>query len=44
MYDQLELASDQKVGGFKYDPKEDLYYLPDFFHLTKEIYTNLYPH
>lgn len=44
-YDKLPLADDQKEGGFKYHSKEKCYYLKgDGFHLTSDIYENLFPH
>eukprot|EP00347_Sterkiella_histriomuscorum_P014209 403361753 len=44
IYDTLDLAPDEKEGGFKYDRVDNLYYLRDGFCLPDDIYNNLFPH
>jgi len=43
-YDRLVLSQGQEAGGFKHNPEENEYCLPDFFSLPAKIYERLFEH
>lgn len=44
IYGRLKLAEEQQVDGFKFDPEDPTYYLPEGFCLPPKVYENLFEH